>query len=75
MTYPDNARYDSRYTYRVERAVDRDHEGCPHPRDMHWRYGCGAEHCECTYVPPAMNLVEAARILSRTDSPREGWLR
>ncbi len=74
MTFPDNARYASEYMYRVE-AQDSDHEGCRHPRDLHWRYGCGAESCDCSYVPPAMNLVEAVRILNGSDSGPEGWLR
>lgn len=72
MTYPDNGRYASRYAYRAER-LDADHEGCRHPTDLHYRFGCAAEDCVCSYVPPAMNLVEAVRILNASRS--EGWLR
>lgn len=74
MTYPDNGRYASQYAYRAER-LDADHEGCRHPTDLHYRFGCCAEDCVCSYVPPAMNLVEAVRILNGTDSGPEGWLR
>ena len=73
MTLYDNARYASQYSYRAER-LDQDHEGCTHPTDLHTRYGCLAEPCGCSYVPPAMNLVEAVRILNASSRP-EGWLR
>lgn len=57
---PDNARYASGYAYA---AGPRNACDCRHPADLHYRYGCAAEDCTCAYVPPAMSLAEAGRIL------------
>lgn len=68
----DNARYASGHVYT---ATPRNVCDCRHPHDLHYRYGCCGEDCTCAYVPPPMNLVEAVRILSGSNSGPEGWLR
>lgn len=72
MNMPDNARYSSRYAYGAEPVNQC---SCNHPHDLHYRFGCCSEDCTCSYEPPAMNLVEAVRILNGSGAPSEGWLR